>query len=98
MLANNNCPPRFTTGTIQALCAGSHLLIPTILDQPSAEAVTAFCEEIEGLKNGKVCPYLKYVGIVGTKVSANVDQIAERYPDEFEYWQTRDGGFAPPEQ
>jgi probable phosphoglycerate mutase len=25
------------------------------------------------------------------------DQIAERYPDEFEYWQTRDGGFAPPD-
>jgi probable phosphoglycerate mutase len=25
------------------------------------------------------------------------DQIAERYPDEFEHWQTRDGGFAPPD-
>ncbi len=33
-----DCPPRLTTSTIQALCAASHLLIPTILDQPSAEA------------------------------------------------------------
>jgi probable phosphoglycerate mutase len=25
------------------------------------------------------------------------DQIAERYPDEYERWQSRDAGFAPPE-
>jgi len=25
------------------------------------------------------------------------DEIAERYPLEYEHWQTRDGGFAPPE-
>jgi probable phosphoglycerate mutase len=25
------------------------------------------------------------------------DEIAERYPDEYERWQTRDSGFAPPE-
>ena len=25
------------------------------------------------------------------------DQIAERYPDEYEHWQSRDAGFAPPE-
>ncbi len=73
-----DCPPRLTTGAVQALCAGSHLLIPTILDQASAEAVVAFAEEIEGLKAGDVCSHIKYVGIVGTKVSSNVDRIAER--------------------
>lgn len=72
-----DCPPRLTTGAVQALCAGSHLLIPTILDQASAEAVIAFVEEIEGLKKGNVCPHIKYVGIVGTKVSSNVGNIAE---------------------
>jgi chromosome partitioning protein len=72
-----DCPPRLTTGAVQALCAGSHLLIPTILDQASAEAVVAFVEEIEGLKKGGVCPHIKYVGVVGTKVSANVDRVAE---------------------
>ncbi|SDH48055.1 histidine phosphatase family protein [Paraburkholderia phenazinium] len=25
------------------------------------------------------------------------DEIAERYPDEYDHWQTRDAGFAPPE-
>lgn len=73
-----DCPPRLTTSAVQGLCASSHLLIPTILDLPSAEAVLAFCEEIEGLKKAQVCPHLEYVGIVGTKVSPSVDRIAER--------------------
>lgn len=72
-----DCPPRLTTGAIQALCAGSHLLIPTVLDMASAEAVVTFVGEIEGLKKAGVCPYLKYVGVVGTMTSANVSQIAE---------------------
>jgi chromosome partitioning protein len=72
-----DCPPRLTTSTAQALCAGSHLLIPTILDQPSAEAVISFCEEIERLRTNDICPALNYVGVVGTRVSPNVDQIAE---------------------
>lgn len=73
-----DCPPRLTTGAVQALCAGSHLLVPTILDQPSAEAVVAFVEEVEALKTGGICPHIKYVGVLGTKVSANVDHLAER--------------------
>ena len=73
-----DCPPRLTTSTAQALCAGSHLLIPTILDKPSAEAVISFCEEVERLKNNKICPMLEYVGVVGVRVSANVSEIAER--------------------
>jgi cellulose biosynthesis protein BcsQ len=72
-----DCPPRLTTGAIQGLCAGSHLLIPTVLDMASAEAVVTFVGEIEGLKKAGVCPHLKYVGIVGTMTSANVNQIAE---------------------
>jgi cellulose biosynthesis protein BcsQ len=73
-----DCPPRSTTSTIQALCAGSHLLIPTILDKPCAEAVISFCEEVEGLKTNEICPALKYVGVVGMRVSPNVGEIAER--------------------
>jgi cellulose biosynthesis protein BcsQ len=72
-----DCPPRLTTSTMQALCAASHLLIPTILDQPSAEAVITFCDEVERLRQHDICPALKYVGVVGTRVSPNVDQIAE---------------------
>jgi cellulose biosynthesis protein BcsQ len=73
-----DCPPRVTTGVIQALCAATHILIPTILDRPSAEAVVAFCEEVETLKKEKICPKLSYVGIVGTMVSPNADRPAER--------------------
>jgi len=73
-----DCPPRLTTSAVQALCAGSHLLIPTILDQPSAEAVVSFCEEVERLRTNHICPALNYVGIVGVRVSANVDRRAER--------------------
>ena len=72
-----DCPPRLSTGVIQALCAGSHILIPTILDRPSAEAVVSFCNELETLRANDICPNLQYVGVVGTRVSANVDQIAE---------------------
>jgi hypothetical protein len=60
------------------LCAASHLLIPTILDEPCAEAVISFCEEVERLKKNDICPALDYVGVVGVRVSSNVDEIAER--------------------
>lgn len=73
-----DCPPRVTTGVIQALCAATHLLIPTILDTPSSESVVAYCQEVETLKKAQVCPKLSYVGVVGTMVSSNVDRIAER--------------------
>lgn len=62
-----DCPPRLTTSAVQALCASSHVLIPTILDTPSAEAALKYCEQIQTLKNEKVCPHLKVIGIVGTK-------------------------------
>jgi chromosome partitioning protein len=71
-------PPRVTTGVIQAFCAATHLLVPTILDTPSAEAVVAYCEEVETLKKEGICPKLSYVGVVGTMVSSNVDRQAER--------------------
>jgi cellulose biosynthesis protein BcsQ len=66
-----------TTSTAQALCAGSHLLIPTILDLPSAEAVVSFCEEVERLRVNEICPALNYVGVVAMRTSRNVDERAE---------------------
>jgi chromosome partitioning protein len=40
-------PPRLTTGAIQALAAGPHLLVPIILDEPSSEAVVTFIRQVE---------------------------------------------------
>jgi cellulose biosynthesis protein BcsQ len=64
-----DAPPRLTTACIQALCTGTHLLIPTIMDKLSTEAVTTFLNEVETLKNAGLCPHLKYAGIVGTMLN-----------------------------
>jgi chromosome partitioning protein len=61
-----DCPPRLTTSKIQAFCAASHLLIPTIFDRTSAEAVVSLCEQVEILKREGICVNLKYIGVVGT--------------------------------
>jgi cellulose biosynthesis protein BcsQ len=61
-----DCQPRPTTSKIQALCAGSHLLIPTIFDRTSAEAVVTLYEQVETLKRAGICPHLQYMGVVGT--------------------------------
>src|ERR1043166_9612700 len=66
-----DCPPRLTTAGIQAFCASSHLLIPTIFDRTSAEAVISFHQQIETLKQEGICRELKYLGVVGTKWSGN---------------------------
>lgn len=62
-----DCPPRLTAGTIQALCASSHVLVPTILDKASGESVVSFCDQIEALKTAGLCPHLNYVGVVATR-------------------------------
>lgn len=74
-----DCPPRLTAGVIQALCAATHVLIPTILDRTSAESEVYFCRELETLRTvHKICPKFDYVGVVGTMTSPNVDRRAER--------------------
>jgi chromosome partitioning protein len=58
-------PPRFTTGTLNALCTSTHLLVPTVLDSISAEAVTNFLRMV--YTNVKpLNPSLELAGVVGT--------------------------------
>ncbi|MGE0459536.1 MAG: ParA family protein [Bauldia sp.] len=75
-----DCPPRLTTSEMQAFCAATHILIPTILDRTSADAVGSLCLQIETLKSAGICPHLTYAGVVGTKWNAqhNVGQRALR--------------------
>jgi cellulose biosynthesis protein BcsQ len=61
-----DCPPRLTTSAIQALCASSHVLVPTIFDRTSAESVVSLSGQIETLKRAGICPNLKYIGVVGS--------------------------------
>jgi cellulose biosynthesis protein BcsQ len=59
-----DCPPRLTTACIQALCASSHLLIPTVLDPTSARAVGYFATQLK--EHETLWPHLKVLGLLGT--------------------------------
>ena len=61
--------PRLTTASVQALCAASHLLIPTILDRPSIDPVLSFVRQVEQLKRSEICPHIRHLGVVATMVS-----------------------------
>ena len=78
-----DAPPRITTGAIQALAAGTHLLIPTVMDEPSTEAVVTFAKQIETFRKADLCPYIKYIGVVGSLGlrTLNVDGVLQRLRD-----------------
>lgn len=59
-----DAPPRLTTASIQALCASTHVLIPTILDPLSAEAVGYFGRQLKA--HEALWPQLKVMGVIGT--------------------------------
>jgi chromosome partitioning protein len=96
-----DCPPRFSTATINALCASTHLIVPTILDLLSSEAVTYFAQQLHELKT--VFPNLNLVGVVPTMVTPGIanltireNRVAERINAEIrrllggESWVLRD--------
>jgi chromosome partitioning protein len=72
-----DCPPRLTTSEIQAFCASTHILVPTIFDRTSSEAVASLGRQLEILKANGICPHLKYVGVVGTKWSAHLNSAKD---------------------
>lgn len=80
-------PPRFSTGTINALCASTHLIIPSVLDMLSAEAVIYFTTQIKELK-AEVFPGLQVLGVLPNMVyksdgfTQQEDRIAERIDSE----------------
>lgn len=71
-----DCPPRITTGTINALTAATHLLIPTRLDDLSAEAVDYFIEQYERMRPS-LFPALKVAGILPTMTTTNTEGLAD---------------------
>lgn len=60
-----DCPPRLTTGSINALCASTHLLVPTTLDEMSSQAATYFLDQVSRMGQ-TVFPRLKVLGVVPT--------------------------------
>jgi len=68
-------PPRLTTGAIQALAASRHVLIPTILDKVSAEAVIKFVGQLE--INRALWPSLRLAGVVGTMTEKDIGSYTD---------------------
>ncbi len=62
-------PPRLTTGTINALCASTHVLVPTIFNPIAAEPVANFLSASTLLMNN-LNPKLEFIGVVETMTPA----------------------------
>lgn len=60
-----DAPPRFSTGAINALCASTHVLIPTVLDNMSAEAAVYFSQDIAAMRQ-ELFPKLSLIGVIPT--------------------------------
>jgi chromosome partitioning protein len=78
-----DAPPRLTTSHIQAMCAATHLLIPTILDGLSGDAVARYIDQVaihrdgpEGDARSKICPHIQLVGVVCTMVPNNARDLS----------------------
>jgi len=62
-----DAPPRLTTASANALCASTHVLVPTILDNMSATAAVNTLDAILKLKD-RVSPTLNIIGVAPTFV------------------------------
>lgn len=58
-----DAPPRFSISSIQALCASTHVLVPTVLDTTSAIAVGYFARQLR--RHERLWPRLKVIGVLG---------------------------------
>lgn len=88
-----DAPPRFTTGSVNALCASTHLLVPTILDNLSSEAVVYLAEDIERMRSD-LWPNLKIIGVLPTltrtdDIGASEEDVARGLERDLKgKWQT----------
>ncbi|MEO0983508.1 MAG: ParA family protein, partial [Pseudomonadota bacterium] len=72
--------PRLTTSTVQALAASTHVVIPTVLDGLSGNAVATFVDQIE--THRKVWPHLKVLGVAPQMTHFDVGERIESNPNE----------------
>lgn len=72
-----DAPPRLTTAHVQALAASTHVLVPTVLDQLSGEAVGSFVEQ--AIIHRSLWPHLKMIGVVGSMTEQDQDLDLKDY-------------------
>jgi chromosome partitioning protein len=71
-----DAPPRLTAATINGFCAATHLLVPTVYDRMSAEAVGTFLHGVRTLKSA-LNHQIDLLGVVGT-LTQRQDSLAPR--------------------
>lgn len=59
-------PPRLTLATINALCASTHVIVPTIFDRLATENVGDFLRQINHWFRADLNPSIELAGVVGT--------------------------------
>ncbi|MFN3910608.1 ParA family protein [Hyphomonas sp.] len=73
-----DAPPRMTTGFVNALCASTHLFIPSILDQMTSEATTFFSKQVKEMSPG-LFPMLELGGVIPSRTSGvDNDRLGDR--------------------
>jgi len=72
-----DCAPRLSTGTINALCASTHVLVPTIFNPLSAEPVANFLGTSTALMD-RLNPKLEFLGVVETMTPRTNEARATR--------------------
>lgn len=70
-------PPRLTLGSLNALVASHHLIVPTILDKLSVEAVATFLSQMKSICSDLELP-MKLAGVVGNLSRADSLSSNER--------------------
>lgn len=63
-------PPRMTMGSVNAMIASHHFLVPTILDKLSVEAISLFLSQLKAVK-GELDLEIDLAGIVATLTRQN---------------------------
>lgn len=70
-----DCPPRLTTACINGLAASDFVLIPTLLDETSAQGIPRLLRWLSDLRNGP-CAQLSILGIVANRIFPRPSLIA----------------------
>jgi chromosome partitioning protein len=78
-----DAPPRFSTGAMNALCASTHVIIPTVLDVMSAEAAVYFSQDISAMRQ-ELFPSLKLIGVIPSMTFQN-QRFTQREEDLIDY-------------
>lgn len=73
-----DAPPRPGTAVVNAACASTHVLIPTILDMPSAEA-TLNTLEVFNTYRKTLNSQIKLLGIVPSKVNRRTNYLTHEH-------------------